>query len=439
MFDSVREELQTKITSGRLKPQPQPDVMPKVSAAIEAVTPSMPVVPSLTAAPVISARTASSATVPTSPRPEKRLETADLVAPKTSPTLLGFESKNPTLPDWRIQLQNAVKQRRGTNADAGAPEMAVATPVAVPAVAAAAARRPSPTQFAGAAVAARDPRVEKAMQRIDASRVAFAAKPKPNLARPTPPPAKPFKFDVVPTPRENAVAKPAPAVRMDIPEPSQKVATPALKVVAPPPVVKRDTNKLPPITVRSTTIDRPTVDEAIAEATIHTTSPQEFREVNRIRIKAEVAEQEILETTNEHDDIEDLAQLSSRFGSGLFDLIITGFASLLVLSPFALSRGDWFTTYGMLTFAGVFAIITFFYMTFCLGLYGKTFGMRLFSLELVDAVENEYPTLHQAAVSSSVFLLSLVAGGAGFATMIFNSEKRAAHDLASGTILVREF
>jgi len=66
-------------------------------------------------------------------------------------------------------------------------------------------------------------------------------------------------------------------------------------------------------------------------------------------------------------------------------------------------------------------------------------GMRLFSLELVDAVENEYPTLHQAAVNSSVFILSLALGGAGFLTVFYNEEKRAIHDLLSGTILVKEF
>ena len=81
----------------------------------------------------------------------------------------------------------------------------------------------------------------------------------------------------------------------------------------------------------------------------------------------------------------------------------------------------------------------FLYMTVCLGFSGKTLGMRLFSLELVDAAENEYPTLHQAAVNSAVYILSLIFGGTGFLTVFFNEERRAAHDLLSGTILVREF
>src|SRR5207244_8203495 len=122
-----------------------------------------------------------------------------------------------------------------------------------------------------------------------------------------------------------------------------------------------------------------------------------------------------------------------------FDLIIGGFAGMLLLSPLACTNENWFSARGLLTFAATLSIVQFLYMTTCLGFFGKTLGMRLFSLELVDAVENEYPTLRQAAVSSAVFLISLAFSGAGFLTVFFNEEKRALHDLMSGTILVREF
>jgi uncharacterized RDD family membrane protein YckC len=81
----------------------------------------------------------------------------------------------------------------------------------------------------------------------------------------------------------------------------------------------------------------------------------------------------------------------------------------------------------------------FVYLTTAIGMFGRSFGMRLFSLELIDIEENEYPTFHQAAVSSSVYLLSLVFGGIGFLTMLFNEEKRAVHDIVSGTIVVKEY
>lgn len=78
-------------------------------------------------------------------------------------------------------------------------------------------------------------------------------------------------------------------------------------------------------------------------------------------------------------------------------------------------------------------------MTTAIGLFGRTFGMRLFSLEVVDIEGESYPTLHQAAVSSSLYLLSLGLGGLGFLTLLTNPEKRAVHDLVSGTIVVKEF
>jgi len=80
----------------------------------------------------------------------------------------------------------------------------------------------------------------------------------------------------------------------------------------------------------------------------------------------------------------------------------------------------------------------FIYMTIAIGLRGRTIGMRLFGIEMVDAEENEYPTMHQAAVSSAVYLLSLPMLGLGFLPLLFNEERRAAHDLISGTVLVRE-
>jgi len=65
--------------------------------------------------------------------------------------------------------------------------------------------------------------------------------------------------------------------------------------------------------------------------------------------------------------------------------------------------------------------------------------MKIFSLEVVDAEENEYPTLAQAAASSGLYLASLLFLGVGFVAVLFNEEGRAMHDLLSGTIVVRQF
>ncbi len=398
--DSVREELQTKITQG----------VPVRSVAVAERSPLPP-------RPVMI--------TPQGTAP--KVQTAELVAPKTSPTLVGFQAKSTSLPEWRLQMQNAVQQRKGTSGDLGRtfPTNGGAALKAEPI------REPEPV----AEIA--DSRVANAMRRIEESRKNFlepVEQAKKTLAPKAFPP-RPFGI-VTPTGAATATARTPTLQKPRLVNPS---ATPIVE--------KRDTNKLPPLgepvmrkveavkIVEFEAIEAP-VDTPVAEPTAPVT---EFSGIKRIRIKAEG--ESIVDGENRRyaDEIEDLAPFSMRFGAGLFDLIIGTFASMLILSPIAFSRGDWFTVAGGITFAATWAIVMFVYMTVCLGFFGKTMGMRLFSLELVDAVENEYPTLHQAAISSSLFIISLGFAGAGFLTVFFNEENRAVHDLLSGTILVREF
>jgi uncharacterized RDD family membrane protein YckC len=138
------------------------------------------------------------------------------------------------------------------------------------------------------------------------------------------------------------------------------------------------------------------------------------------------------------DTDDDLAAIPSRFLAGLFDSIIGAFATGIILSPFLMSGGEWLTVSGAMTVMATFGVVMFGYMTIAIGLRGRTVGMRLFGIEVIDAEENEYPSMHQAAVSSAVYLLSLPMLGLGFLPLLFNEERRAAHDLISGTVLVRE-
>ena len=404
MYDSVREELQTKITP--LSP-------PRIEAPVQPKPVSEPISQRLERPLMVAMPIAN------------RQETADLPVSKPSSRLVEFQNKNASLPDWRLQLQNAVQQRRGGQS----------------VVSAQSDDRTFPTN-GGAALKAEivlqsapeitanisDPRVANAMRRIDQSRQTFSepqiATKKPLMAKPAP--IRSFPFDVV-APNNRATTAQAPA-RM----PVTTEAMPKPKLVVPV-AEKRDTNKLPPIE-RVIKIDEP-IEEKIKSGALS----NEFAGIDRIQIKAD--QNEIDETKIEvfDDEIEDLAPLSMRFGAGLFDLIISGFASMVLLTPFAFTGPSWLTASGLLMFAATWAIVSFAYMTLCLGFVGKTMGMRLFSLELVDAVENEYPTLQQAAISSSIFLVSLPVCGAGFATAYFNEERRALHDLLSGTIIVREF
>jgi len=419
MNDTVREELQTKITSGRLLPRPA-----SPARIVQAAAPAVMRIEKPPAQTEPRPSTAVAAAMPMMPLAPRKQITADLTSTKTSPTIVGFQNKNATLPEWRLQLQNAVQQRKSATDDGALPSVAATAGVSRKGISG---LRPE-SQSVASAIAApvtSDPRVLNALRRINESRSTFLETEKKAV-----PSAKPvtgqYKFDVV---AKNPVAIRSTAVAPNAPKP---------RLVAPPPIIKRDTNKLPPIEFGQNSLND--IDATPIEAPAMTASASEFAGINRIHIRAEHPQTDgVAANLDIQEEIEDLALFSTRFAAGLFDLIISAFVTMLLLLPVALTRNDWFSAVGLLTFAGTFGVVMFLYMTICLGFYGKTMGMRLFSLELVDAVENEYPTLHQAAVSSSVFILSLALGGAGFLTVFYNEEKRAAHDLLSGTILVREF
>jgi uncharacterized RDD family membrane protein YckC len=418
MNDSVREELQTKIVSGKIALRPQP--RPAQPAEPQRIPP-----PPAAPAPAMTAEKVNEIVA--------RHTTSRLVAPKTSPTLVGFQNKNAPLPDWRLQLQNAVQQRKNAASNPGE----AARPTVAPVV-----ERVEEPKTPAIQVEISDSRVANALRRIEQSRQSFQSPDAGKsaqavrVARPMPP--RPLEVvtprNVAPAPAGWSGQRTAQAVAVAMaPQPSRTETT-AVPVSIPP--MRLDTNKLPKL---EAVVSPEPVAFAVDDDPLTSPVTTGTIESKHIEIRAHRPTTDEFVEEPYSDEIEDLAPFSMRFGAGLFDLIITGFVSLVLLSPIAFSGREWFSLAGLLTCAGSLAMVTFLYMTIGVGFYGKTIGMRLFSLELVDAMENEYPTLKQAAVNSCIFLISLATAGVGFLTIFFNEERRALHDLLSGTILVREF
>src|SRR5881392_3380409 len=100
VVDSVREVLQTKVGVSATRIDSGPLESSSVAEIVEAAPP-----PPVMSAPV-------KREIPRPTPPIKRV-TNPLNGPKTSPTLVEFQTKNATVPDWRLQLQNSVLQRKG--------------------------------------------------------------------------------------------------------------------------------------------------------------------------------------------------------------------------------------------------------------------------------------------------------------------------------------
>jgi uncharacterized RDD family membrane protein YckC len=417
--DSVREELKDKISP----------IVKKIALERAPLLPNRPE-PNAFNKPVQQAAIPK----PQIPVIEKVIEkpaTMEIAVKPSAPTLVEFHNKNAAVPEWRMQLKNSVLKRQNRAvAEAANTDFSTAAPAKLVTSGANALKTekiPEPE-----AVFHTNPTVNSALQRIQQSRRQFLPTETPQEIAPVAvveaAPAKSYPFriaakagEVLPVPAEvkpatiNQTVKP----RMAMPVKAEKAE-------------KFDTNKLPPLPVKVS-----------ASFDIHSTTPEEaVEELEKTEIKLVEAE-EIIETEVETEEIEteeieDLAPFAMRFNAGVFDLLIGSFLSFILLTPFMVSSGNWMTPTGILTFAVTCAVVMFIYMTVSIGFYGRTFGMRIFALEVVDIEGEEYPTIHQAAVSSCLYLLSLGLGGIGFLTLPFNQEKRAVHDLASGTIVVRE-
>ncbi len=448
MNDSVRAELLSKVSiSQRLKRIENAEVKEAASpsgnlnsppAPLRETTnqPLPPVSESAKNVPAVSESLKNSSIT------FEKSATSELASKPTSPTLVEFHSKNSSVPEWRLQLQNTVRQRNDReNQQKERPIKSAPARQSKPATSGANALKIDAIEEKNPA-RVKNPTLSSALARIEKSRQQFLVEEPQIIVEPIAEPPRPanknFPFYIASKQTEaelNIEAKTEAKTETKTIEPNAPVNFADKPKLAAP--VKNDsedlnTNKLPPLyaPVKISTgfakiVKTPPVDEA------------KNLEIKRAEIKS--PEPKEIAANEEHfEEFEDGAPFAMRFNAALFDLIIGGFVSLFLLAPFMMTGGDWFTFTGFLAFLATCSIVMFVYLTTTIGFYGRTFGMRIFSLEVVDIDGENYPTLHQSAVSSAIYILSLVFGGVGFLTMLFNPEKRAAHDLISGTMVVKE-
>ncbi|MEZ5305756.1 MAG: RDD family protein [Pyrinomonadaceae bacterium] len=364
-----------------------------------------------------------------------RTPTSEIKAKETNRTLVEFQSKDGTIPEWRTQIKNAVRQR-GLQKDTLGSNFGEVSQFD---------SRIDDEDFFGKIEIIEEKEPEpadralllSALKRIDISRNRYLVK----------------ETTVTVKPVDRSVANAAAAAKAPAPiEEDVEIVT----VREIPPPVNYDprvdlyvTSELNPEFVPakiSSSFGKIEAKETFEAETRSEIWREEFAEIPEIAETAAVEIEQTEETAVEETiSIEstpavadDRAPFTFRFNAGVFDLLTSSFASLVLLAPFMLLGGNWFTVSGVFAFLATMSIVTFIYLTTTIGMFGKSFGMHLFSLEMIDAGGEEYPTIHQAAVSSSIYLLSLVFLGLGFITCFFDEDGRSIYDIVSNTIVVRE-
>ncbi len=112
----------------------------------------------------------------------------------------------------------------------------------------------------------------------------------------------------------------------------------------------------------------------------------------------------------------------------------------LLCAPFAalveLTNGNWTDLKVAATGAAVFSVMSFLYFTISTALTGRTLGMRLFSLRIVDAGTGLIPTGKQSAGRALVYLATVLTLGLAALYVLIDRDNQTAHDRLTRTTVI---
>jgi uncharacterized RDD family membrane protein YckC len=100
-------------------------------------------------------------------------------------------------------------------------------------------------------------------------------------------------------------------------------------------------------------------------------------------------------------------------------------------------QGNWRNGQVMILALASLFLIGFLYFTVCTGLTGRTFGLRILGLRIVDIRTGLIPTGGQAAKRSFLYVFSMLSAGLLFIGVLFDSDHRPPHERFSRTAVVR--
>jgi uncharacterized RDD family membrane protein YckC len=138
------------------------------------------------------------------------------------------------------------------------------------------------------------------------------------------------------------------------------------------------------------------------------------------------------DTTNES------AGFVRRIIAGTLDLILIA----LLAAPFAaaieFADGNWFNPRIVGLMAGITVVLMFAYLTLAIALTGRTVGMKLASLRTIDLRTGLIPTGGQSIKRAIGYMFSIAVLGLGVIYALVDPDRRTAYDRFSKTIVIRD-
>ena len=134
---------------------------------------------------------------------------------------------------------------------------------------------------------------------------------------------------------------------------------------------------------------------------------------------------------------DDRAPRAKRLLAALADFFFVAFLCAPFAAIIELTIGNWSDPRVSGVMGGIVLVVMFLYDACSVALAGRTWGMRLCSLHAVDARKASVPTTWQCVRRALIYMLSLATFGLGILYSLFDAEGRTAHDILSGTVVVK--
>jgi uncharacterized RDD family membrane protein YckC len=131
------------------------------------------------------------------------------------------------------------------------------------------------------------------------------------------------------------------------------------------------------------------------------------------------------------------ASVFRRLFGALIDLAVVGVLAAPLLALTELTTLQWQNPRVIGFGVGTLLVVGFLYLTLSVAFTGRTIGMKLLSLRVVDARNGLIPTGRQSAARSFLYLLSLVGAGVTLLYTFVDTEKQTVHDRFTRTVVIR--
>lgn len=123
----------------------------------------------------------------------------------------------------------------------------------------------------------------------------------------------------------------------------------------------------------------------------------------------------------------------------IIDLLIIGLSCTPFFALIKFFSGSLLETGALLSALVIGALISCFYLAITQILCGRTFGMMAANSHVVDALNNQQPSVQMILIRTIGYFISAVPAFAGYFWITLDLQSRSWHDKLSGTMVVRDF